>query len=106
MLVEIMYRKLIWFAGLAVTGVIMSNQTAVMIYFWPSFGPSLVNITMTVIFGSVFVILAVNMRNRGMVRWWHVLLIVITGAVLLPDQGTVFIIDVIYPGVEPFPSWW
>ena len=87
-----MYRKLIWFVGLAVTGVIMSNQTAVMIYFWPLFGPSLVNIAVTMVFGSAFVILAVNMWNRDMVRWWHVLLIVITGAVLLPDQGTAFII--------------
>ncbi len=79
-------RPKLWFATLAITGIISSNIVAGILYSLPLIGAGCINLAAAAVMGAPFVATVIIMRRKGMLRWWHVALVVAVGAALFPSQ--------------------
>ncbi len=77
----------LWFATLAITGIISSNIVVGILYNLPLAGAGCINLAAATVMGTVFVATVIIMRRKGMLRWWHVALVVAVGAALFPGQA-------------------
>lgn len=97
------WRRVIWYVPLVVSGLVASHLAAVTIYHMEFLGVSCTYLYVIAGAAAVFGGLSYLMRRRRILKLWVILLVVVGGFALFPDQGAV-VSPICIPGEYTMPN--